>query len=530
MIATLRAPVTLAPAIRHGLGVVFVLVLWQMAAVGLAGRYMLAGPVDVVQHVITHHALLGRALWTTFQNAAWGFVAGNLAAIGLALIVALLPQARMLVAALALVVFCLPLVATGPILRVLYGPGPGPQITLAALAVYYTTFIPLLVGLRAAPASWFDLIRLYGRGAWTVFVQVRIMASLPYLLAGLQIAAPAAFLGAMVGEFTGAERGMGVLALRAMRGLDVEATWAIALIAASVSMLAYGAIGWVAKTNAGARPEMLMAAIPDASQHSAVARVLRNLALVALTAAVVLGLWWALMEVFSLSRFFAKRPDDVWRYLVTAPNAGANRAVLWAASAASLEQVVPGYLAGLGLGAAMALVLTLAPALAGGVLPLAIALRSVPIVTTAPLIVLALGRGAAGTITIVAVMTFFPALVACLQGLRQAPGQVLDVMRIYATNPLARLWHAQIPAMLPAFFAAARLSVPAAILAVTVAEWLATGRGLGALMALTASTSDYNLLWSAIVVVTLGACLGYGLVSMIERTVLARVAPEQLRS
>jgi len=146
------------------------------------------------------------------------------------------------------------------------------------------------------------------------------------------------------------------------------------------------------------------------------------------------------------------------------------------------------------------------------------------------IIVLALGRGAAGTITIVAVMTFFPALVACLQGLRQAPGQVLDVMRLYATNPVARLWHAQIPAMLPAFFAAARLSVPAAILAITVAEWLATGRGLGALMALTASTSDYNLLWSAIVVVTLCACIGYGLVSMIERAVLARVAPEQLRS
>ncbi len=530
MISALRPHVALEPALRHGLGVLFILALWQAAAMGLAGRYMLAGPVEVVQHILTHHALLGRALWVTVQNAAWGFVAGNLAAIGLALIVALVPQARMLVAALALVVFCLPLVATGPILRVLYGPGPGPQITLAALAVYYTTFIPLLVGLRAAPASWFDLIRLYGRGAWTVFVQVRVMASLPYLLAGLQIAAPAAFLGAMVGEFTGADRGMGVLALRAMRGLDVEATWAIALIAAAVSMLAYGVIGWVAQTNAGARPEILMAPPPAPARGSILSRGMKTLALVAITAALVIGVWWALMEVFSLSRFFAKRPDDVWRYLITAPNAGANRAVLWAATSASLEQVIPGYLAGLALGAVTALLLTLAPALAGGVLPLAIALRSVPIVTTAPLIVLALGRGAAGTITIVAVMTFFPALVACLQGLRQAPGQVLDVMRLYATNPIARLWHAQIPAMLPAFFAAARLSVPAAILAVTVAEWLATGRGLGALMALTASTSDYNLLWSAIVVVTLGACIGYGLVSMVERAVLARVAPEQLRS
>lgn len=530
MTPALRLPFVPEPVFRQMAAMLVTLALWQLAAMGLAGRYMLAGPVEVVQHILQNYGLLSRALWVTFQNAAWGFVAGNLAAIGLALIVALVPQTRMLVAALALVVFCLPLVATGPILRVLYGPGPGPQITLAALAVYYTTFIPLLVGLRAAPASWFDLIRLYGRGAWTVFVQVRVMASLPYLLAGLQIAAPAAFLGAMVGEFTGADRGMGVLALRAMRGLDVEGTWAIALIAAAVSMLAYGAIGRITRTKVGAQPEMLMAVKPEPSAQSVLMRAFRLVMLVMLTAALVIALWWALMEVFALNRFFAKRPDDVWRYLVTAPDAQANRAVLWAATSASLEYLIPGYLAGLALGLACALALTLAPALGSGVLPVAIALRSVPIVTTAPLIVLALGRGAAGTITIVAVMTFFPALVACLQGLRQTPGQVLDVMRLYATNPVTRLWYAQIPAMLPAFFAAARLSVPAAILAITVAEWLATGRGLGALMALTASTSDYNLLWSAIVVVTLGACIGYGLVSMVERAVLVRVAPEQLRN
>ncbi len=529
-VAAIPAPASFPPLLRHLVGFAVVLGLWQAGAMAAEGSYMLAGPLAVAQHIAGNAPLLGRALWTTFQNAAWGFVAGNLAAVLLALVVALLPRARLLVSALALVVFCLPLVATGPILRVLYGPGPGPQITLAALAVYYTTFIPLLVGLRAAPSSWFDLIHLYGRGAWTAFMQVRLMAALPYLMAGLQIAAPAAFLGAMVGEFTGADRGLGVLALRAMRGLDVDATWAIALIAAAVAMIAYAAIGWLADRLTPARPDILLATAPTAPPGPLAWRLLRSALLVVLTTVLVIGLWWALMELFALNRFFAKRPDDVWRYLFTAPAAEANRAALWAASAQTLAQVVPGYLAGLALGAGVALLLAVVPWLASAVLPMAVALRSVPIVTTAPLIVLALGRGPLGTITIVAVMTFFPALVACIQGLKQAPGQVLDVMRIYSAGRLALLWHAQIPAMLPAFFAAARLSVPAAILAVTVAEWLATGRGLGALMALTASTSDYNLLWAATVLVTLGACLGYALVGLIERAVMARIAPEQLRN
>ena len=60
--------------------------------------------------------------------------------------------------------------------------------------------------------------------------------------------------------------------------------------------------------------------------------------------------------------------------------------------------------------------------------------------------------GAVGTITLVAVMVFFPTFVACLHGLRQAPGQVMDVFDSYAAGPFARLVRVRIPAMLPAFF------------------------------------------------------------------------------
>jgi ABC-type nitrate/sulfonate/bicarbonate transport system permease component len=105
---------------------------------------------------------------------------------------------------------------------------------------------------------------------------------------------------------------------------------------------------------------------------------------------------------------------------------------------------------------------------------------------------------------------------------------VLDVMATYGAGRWARLWHAQVPAMLPAFFAAARMSVPAAVLAVTVVEWLSTGNGIGSLMALSASLSDYDMLWSSIVVVSLLAVGAYALVGAIESRVLRRYAPEQI--
>ena len=497
---------------------------WEALARATTDSFLIAGPGEIVRWIWSNAGLLGRALAVTLGNAGLGFVLGNLAAVALAAAASVRPRAEPVVSGLALIVFCLPLVATGPILRVLWGPGNGPQVTLAALAVYYTTYLPLVVGLRAAPSTWFDLVRSYGRGRWAELVHVRARAALPYLFAGLQIAAPAAVLGAMVGEFTGAERGLGVLTIRALRALDLPATWALATVAAGAAILAYAGIGALARWALSEAPPMILSP-PRATGRGdgTLARLGRGAAVAALAVAA----WWAAMEAAGLNRFFAKRPDDLWAAYVSSPGAEALRGTLGAALAETLAAVGPGYAAGLAAGAALAVLLHLIPAAGAVAMPLAVALRSVPIVVTAPLIVLALGREATGTVTLVAVMVFFPTFVACLHGLRQAPGQALDVLRTYAAGPVARLVHVALPAMLPAFFAAARMAVPASILAVTVVEWLATGRGVGALMALSASLSDYATLWGSVVAVAAVSALGYAAVAAVERRVLSVYAAEQ---
>lgn len=504
----------------------FVLIaLWQALASATTDMFVFAGPLAVLGAIAEEGSLLLRSSGITLQSAAIGFFIGNVAAILLSGIALALPRLEKLVSGLALVFFCLPFVATGPILRVIFGVGDGPQITLAALATYYTTYLCLLVGLRATPGSWLDLVRSYGRGRFSELIHVRAMASLPYFIAGLQIGAPAAFLGAMVGEFTGAERGLGVLSIRAMRGLDVEMTWAIATIAAAISAGAFWLFGWLGRRLGAGPPPLLLASRQDRSGVSMAVRTGSGLIYLILVTLAVLGVWICLIKSFNLSPFFAKGPQDVWAFLVSDP---ASRATLFTAFWQTLSLTIPGYLVGLALGAGLAVLLVTQPRLASATLPIAIALRSIPIVTTAPLFVLALGRGAVGTITIVAVMIFFPTLAACLGGMRRTPRPVLDLFSTYAASPWQRLVHAQLPAMAPAFFASARMAVPSALLAATTAEWLATGTGMGSLMALTASTSNYNLLWSAIVVLAVTASLLYALVHIVERRILKTFASEQL--
>ncbi|MFL4470588.1 ABC transporter permease [Tateyamaria armeniaca] len=481
----------------------------------------MSSPRAIAEYVQTHFGLLARATAETSVNAAWGFVWGNLAAVVLGTLITIAPRSERVLSILALLVFCIPLIASGPILRVLFGPGVGPQITLAALAVYYTTLLALMVGLRAVSQTWTDLMRVYGRGRFSTLIRVRARASLPYLFAGLQISAPAAFLGAMIGEFTGAERGLGVLTIRAMRGLDTDATWTLAILSAVIAMTAYALIGSLGRRLVGYTPTILLSAPATATRPAPWRRV----AEVAFIAVLVLLIWQITMDAFQLNRFFAKRPGDVWLFL----SAADNRTALFAALGETLSFAVPGYLAGLALGAALAALLLLSPPLARATMPVAVALRAVPIITTAPLLVVAFGRGLIGTTVVVAVMIFFPTLVACQQGLRQTPGQIVDLFKSYDASRWHLLRAAQVPAMLPAFFASARMAVPAALLAVTTVEWLATGKGIGVLMALTASTSNYNMLWSCVALLAVVAVVFYGAVAALERTVLRVYATEQVR-
>ncbi|MGJ8624749.1 MAG: ABC transporter permease [Yoonia sp.] len=518
-----------APQLLTFAGFAGLLVAWELIArLALGDLYILSPPTAVVLRIAEDLPLYGRALGTTVSEALLGFLFGNLAAIILAMVVVTFPPIERLAQAIALVIFCLPLVATGPILRVIYGPGWGPQITLAALSVYYTTFVPLVVGLRAVPPSWLDLIASYGRGRLTAMFVVRVRASLPYLVASLKIAAPAAFLGAIVGEFTGADRGIGVLGIQAMRTLDVDGTWALATIASAVAMIGYALVGWGGRLLSIGDPPTLLVSPSSKAPKALWQRVGLAIGAPLLSMTVILFLWQVSMDGLELSRFFAKRPGDVWAYLVAGSQAAAHRGELFSALGETMIVTVPGYFAGLALGAVLAAVFCLLPTVEKIASPVAIALRSIPIVATAPLLVLALGRGQVGMLVIVAVMIFFPTLVACLHGLRQAPGQVIDYFDSFRAPPLTQLFLARGPAMLPSLFAAARMAVPMAVLAATVAEWLATGTGIGNLMALTSSTSNYNMLWSCVTVLTLVSVTGYALVAMLERRVLSHFAPEQV--
>lgn len=123
----------------------------------------------------------------TVGEALTGYLVGNALALGLAVLVLLVPVLERVITQIAVASYCLPIVAIGPILSLVLD-GDKPMSAMAGLSVFFTTLIGALLGLRSADPASLDLVRAYGGGRWQQMLRVRLIAALPSTLAALKIA------------------------------------------------------------------------------------------------------------------------------------------------------------------------------------------------------------------------------------------------------------------------------------------------------------------------------------------------------
>lgn len=454
---------------------------------------------------------------TTLSEAGWGYLWGNLAAVTVAAVVVLVPFLAPLLERLTVAVYCLPLLAVGPILQIVT-PGATAKIVLAALAVFFTTTVCCVLGLRSADPASLDVVHAAGGHGWRKFLNVRAPAALPSLFAGLRIAAPAALLGAIVGEYLGGTRGLGVAMINSQASFAVARTWGLAIVIAILVGVAYTVTGLVARVTvpwaSGERPIAVM-------QLGESPRGALRTALLAIASAVVLVATWSLLlRAYELNSYFAKRPADVWRFLTTR---SADRAQLWSAFWRTMFDTVVGFGIGLAASIVVACAVVVSPLANRVVMPVGIALRSIPIIAITPLIALLFGRGLVAVTVIVGLVTFFPTLVAMTTAMHNTPNQACELVAAYGGSRARQLVGVQLPFALPALFAASKIALPAAIGGALLAEWLATGQGLGSLMLRASASSRFAIVWSGAALIVAVSIACYGLVGAVESRIARRI-------
>jgi ABC-type nitrate/sulfonate/bicarbonate transport system permease component len=246
-----------------------------------------------------------------------------------------------------------------------------------------------------------------------------------------------------------------------------------------------------------------------------------------LTLAIVLAAWQGLILILGISPFIAKGPADVFNWLFTVPAAAENRVLILTNLGITLTDAFLGFVAGILVALILATLFTLSKGIEHALMPIALLLRSVPLVAFVPVLILITGRGPSIAVVTGAIVVLFPALVNIAFGLRSASPQVSDVIAVYGGTPFTALRKVALPSSLPSFFAAIKISIPGAITGALLAEWLATGQGLGWGIVVAVSQVKNFEVWSSVVIITIVSMVLYGVAQFAENLVLRRMGMDQ---
>jgi NitT/TauT family transport system permease protein len=224
---------------------VLVAVWYWVTTSGRVSRFVLPTPGSTVRALYRGLISDGQyrdGLWVTGQQIALGFLIGAGAGIVLALLLAASRVAEQVVYPYVVFLQTLPKVAIAPLFIIWFGFGITSKVVLVALLVAFPVLVNTLEGLKATPQSRIDLLRAFGANRWQLFWQVRIPTAMPYIFAGLDIGIVFAPVGAVVAEFVGATRGLGVSVLQAQLNLDTAGVFALLLILGFLGIALHGVL------------------------------------------------------------------------------------------------------------------------------------------------------------------------------------------------------------------------------------------------------------------------------------------------
>lgn len=229
----------------------------------------------------------------------------------------------------------------------------------------------------------------------------------------------------------------------------------------------------------------------------------------------LLVIWECMVRGFQIPPILLPAPSAIWVKLT------GSVPVLWADFQQTfLKSVITGYVAGCGLGFAVAIIIDRSPFLQKGLLPIGNFVSALPVVGVAPIMVMWFGFDWPSKVAVVVIMTFFPMLVNTVQGLAAASHMERDLMRTYAANWWQTLVKLRLPAAWPFIFNALKINSTLALIGAIVAEFFGTPIvGMGFRISTEVGRANVDMVWAEIAVAAVAGSVFYGLVALAERAV-----------
>jgi NitT/TauT family transport system permease protein len=218
------------------LGIAVLLVgWWAIIAIFHVKPYIAPSPLTVLSTLWERRAILLDNMIPTLLEAGGGFLLGNLAAILLATVFVHNETLKRIFFPIAVMLNSIPVVAKAPVLVLIMGNGVEPKIVIAALVCFFPTLVNMVEGLSAVNQQSLEMMKVLSATRREIFFKLRLYHALPYLFATLRIAASLAVIGAVVGEWIGANQGLGALIIQATYNFDSALLYCAIVMSACLS-------------------------------------------------------------------------------------------------------------------------------------------------------------------------------------------------------------------------------------------------------------------------------------------------------
>jgi sulfonate transport system permease protein len=460
--------------------------------------------------------LLERAARATFGRAALGLAVGFGSAALAASLASMVPAVRSMVGRVAVSLNATPWIALGPLLMVTVSRDTAPAV-IAGLAVFFPAFTSIATGLNATRRESLDLFASLGARPARSFALLRVPGALPMLVVALKLAAPAALVGAIFGEWFGADRGLGLLLLMSMQNFVVAQLWAVAFLCAGVAIALYvlfSVLEVLARRRfGGSVVDETAAAAATASGGGG--RVRSLVAWVGLAAG-GLAVWQGYVASTGISALLVPSPADVLDAVAADPGGLAGDAL------ATLRLASTGLVVGTAIGAVLATVAWWSPLLRGLLTPFVLVAHSVPTLALLPVIAGLFGYNDRSLVAITVLISFFPGFVFTDAGLRAAPAS--DLMLALGAGRARQFAVVTLPASLPHVAVALRISAGLCVIAAVVAQFMLGRDGLGLRFSLANARTDIALAWGVALVIVALSMAAFAVAMRAERLVHRRFA------
>jgi NitT/TauT family transport system permease protein len=245
-----------------------------------------------------------------------------------------------------------------------------------------------------------------------------------------------------------------------------------------------------------------------------VLRIARRVAAVILYIGCLVALWWAVVEVFDVSPLVIPGPEGVWNAMTD------HASLLLENTLYTLEEALLGFAVATIVGVALAVVIVSSPAVSRVLLPTLVAVNSAPKVVVAPILIIWLGLGMLSKVGMAFLLAFFPIVIATVQGLSDVEPNLVNLYRLMRSSRVTILRRVRLPNAVPHLISGMKIALPLAIIGAVIGEFVAARRGIGHEIVLAYSNFDTELVFAAVIVITLASVLLFEALSWTERRVL----------